>query len=307
MSRNWEVNDLDLAGTRLNEGRAPDIAFTSGGDLTLGAGNFFRVSPSSTGVLRRISGGNWLPGARVRLWAASAFTIVTGAAYGSGFYGISCSFSPVTVLAGGTAVLTFAGDVWVLDAQQASTTTVIGPAPTPGFGSALYTAKVVDPLKRTDVRCLLPWGGETGTLFSSLWEQISGASTWQARGFGGQIYGVDASGSPTIVLQDGDIVASWCPTTVDPPWTDPIHFGLYEVVDCGFHWVPTPEHPETLMGASTKAIIRRTSDTNTSEKMQQGVFTLISGAGVQFAGRFLRLASAPETLDTDPMTFELLT
>jgi hypothetical protein len=167
-------------------------------------------------------------------------------------------------------------------------------------GTYLFSAKKSDPLVRVSARCLLPWGAETGTLFSSLWTQIAGVSTWQWSGFAGQLLGFDSSGSPTIVLQDGDIVVSWCPVTVEPPWTDPVHFFTYEVVDCGFHMVGG-------FGVSTKPVIRRTSDANTPSGLRNGAYVRITGSGVQYEGKYLRITTAdPIEVDVTPLTLELL-
>jgi hypothetical protein len=167
-------------------------------------------------------------------------------------------------------------------------------------GSYLYPAKKSDQLARTEARCLLPWGAATGTLFSSLWTQISGVSTWQWSGFAGQLYGMDSTGSPGIVLEDGDVVVSWCPVTIDPPWTDPVHFFTYEVVDCGFHMVGE-------WGVSTKPVIRRMPDANTSAGLCNGAYVYIGGTGVQYEGKYLRITTDnPIVVDATALTLELL-
>lgn len=144
-------------------------------------------------------------------------------------------------------------------------------------GSYLYTAYIEDPLYRGAARCLLPHG--EGTAFIGIWTQTSGVSTW-TWSYAGRLYGADASGAGSIELQDGDIVYSWD----DVPYgDDAVHFGPYEVVDCGYHLVQAPGAPEgVMMGVSSKPVIRRITTANTPSGLCHGMVMYVEEEGAYF-------------------------
>lgn len=106
---------LIVDGYRLLTGLGAAATISSGGDLTLGSGNTFTVSPGTGGVLRRISGTDWISGSHVALRASSTLTITGGSSAGSGFYPVVVpSGSSATVATGALALFWFFSNEWVL-------------------------------------------------------------------------------------------------------------------------------------------------------------------------------------------------
>lgn len=176
-----------------------------------------------------------------------------------------------------------------------NTTTIVN-APT--TGATLFPCDIPDPLLRGDAVGLLPHGSGVGFGDGFTWFVIPGQSRWQA-GMAGPL--VPYGG--TLQAQDGDLIFAW--SSVPYGAYEPQSYGLYRVVDCGFHWVPTPGHPETLMGQSTKAVIERASSANTPAGLCHGMTVHIVGRdAVEHNGDYFTLTTAdPIVVDTTALTF----
>jgi hypothetical protein len=162
-------------------------------------------------------------------------------------------------------------------------------------GSYLFPSHKTDPLLRPTARAMLPHG-EAILEFT----QISGVSTWQFVGAAGQLYGMDSSYNNTITFVDGDLCFIYNPI---PYGTDAIHFGLYEVLDCGLHWVPTPGHPETPMQVLTQPVIRRHPTCNTPDGLCNGMFFQVE-AGAYYENEYFTLTTEdPIVVDTTELAF----
>lgn len=106
-------HDLDPNQHRYLGGRGVDATFTAGGDLTLGQGNYFKITPASTAILRRIAGADWTAGSPVVLEATVEITIAPGSSSGGGLYGISTPTGEnLVVEAGAVFAVSFNGSLW---------------------------------------------------------------------------------------------------------------------------------------------------------------------------------------------------
>ncbi len=233
-------------------------------------------------IAQQIVGGTF-----VGLWlktgtAATAWTLISGdSGVFPGFY--PGPMAPVGVDFAGDSGLAADGNHShpLIDAEVA--------------GRYLFPCYVPDPLLRPTARAMLPHGeGIMGFI------QIAGISTWEFDGYPGQLYGVDASYGNTIAFVDGDLCFIYTPV---PYGTDAARFGLFEVLDCGAHWVPTPEHPETPMLLTTKPIIRRHSSANTPSGLCHGM-TFQVDMGAYYQGEFFTLNNAdPIVVDETELDF----
>jgi len=170
-------------------------------------------------------------------------------------------------------------------------------------GSYLYPALVIDPKVRQSCKGMVPNGSGVG--FGMSWGPIGGGM-WQHSAAGQlpiQTAGTDVT---EFKAQDGDRLFAYSPAYSD---SERQYYGIYEVLDCGFHMVPTPGHPETLMGVSTQAVIRRALDCNTPETLCHGMVVQIEGpVGVQHNGDYFTLSTAdPIAVDTTDLTFSIIT
>ena len=104
-------HDLSPNGHRLLMQRGDDVAIVDGA-ITLTGGNFFRLT--GTGPLSYITRTDWLEGSPVFLQspAGNAIVYAHGASPPSGTVSIASASSPITVLAGQVAQLSYDGEEW---------------------------------------------------------------------------------------------------------------------------------------------------------------------------------------------------
>lgn len=168
-------------------------------------------------------------------------------------------------------------------------------------GALLYPALNPDSKLRKPCKGLLPYGEGVG--FSTIWASI-GLGMWQRSATGP----LNFSPSDTAVLpaQDGDRVFAYSPVPYGS--YEPQSYGIYDVLDCGFHMVQAPGAPAgVLMGVSSNAIIRRSTDANTPANLCSGMVVQIVGPdGVGHNGDYFTLTSAdPVVVDTTALAFSI--
>ena len=106
-------HDLDPNQHRYLGGRGVDATYSAGGDLTLGQGNYFKVTPTSTATLRRIAGADWTAGSTVVLEPTVTTTFAPGSASGGGLYAITTPTGEnLVVEAGAPVAVSFDGSLW---------------------------------------------------------------------------------------------------------------------------------------------------------------------------------------------------
>jgi len=106
-------HDLDPNQHRYLGGRGADATYSAGGDLTLGQGNYFKVTPTSTATLRRIAGADWTAGSTVVLEPTVTTTFAPGSASGGGLYAITTPTGEnLVVEAGAPVAVSFDGSLW---------------------------------------------------------------------------------------------------------------------------------------------------------------------------------------------------
>jgi hypothetical protein len=164
-------------------------------------------------------------------------------------------------------------------------------------GQYLYPARIGDSMWRGEALYILMHAPELADGYGfdngiEDWTQITGICTWQ-RFTTGQIYGRDSEGGNTIVLNDGDIVACW----LISPNLDAPYMGLYEVVDCGSHFVGG-------FPSYTNAVIKRTTNANTPTGLRDGMTFQVVGTDAEFEDEyFTQTADDPIVVDTTPLVF----
>lgn len=106
-------HDLDPNQHRYLGGRGADATYSADGDLTLGQGNYFKITPASTATLRRIAGVDWTAGSPVVLEPTVTTTFAPGSSSGGGFYGMTTPTGEnLVVEAGAPVAVSFDGLLW---------------------------------------------------------------------------------------------------------------------------------------------------------------------------------------------------
>jgi len=170
---------------------------------------------------------------------------------------------------------------------------IIPPGAPPGATPEmfLYPSEVPDPLLRASVKCLLAKMGEGLSFGGSApyWVPIAGVSTYQANVVG-TVRGIDSSGNSTIALNAGDRVLAVEQGLISFGG-DAAYFGPYVVINSG--------------SSSTKAVIARTSDANTSATLCNGMTVFVNaGSGVEYAEYYFTLTTSdPIVVDTTSLAF----
>jgi hypothetical protein len=313
-------HDLDPNEHRILGGRGADIILTSSGDVTLGEGNFFRIIVAEDAtILGRIAVADWPIGSAIDLQFIGGVTIANGFLGGDGFAGIiTPNGTDIVAITGAVARLVRAPDDWRFE-NSGSNLTLSSAAPLPdciGGNPGLYTgdkaaaeghqhpliptavippasvestlfpAPVPNPLYRGEAIGLLQHGEGGASLTAT-----SGISTWYVGTAPGQLFVRDATGDATILAQDGDFIGYWMPG-LEPDSPSRTHLGLYKVIDCGHHVVPTPGHPETPMVVTTVPIIARTTSANTPAWLCRGsIWSIVATGGAEYAGYSFTLAT----------------
>jgi hypothetical protein len=172
------------------------------------------------------------------------------------------------------------------------------PPDSPVPGALLYPALKPDSKLRRPCKGLLRHGSGVG--FNMAWEPIGGGM-WRRTGAGPLNFA--PADVAVIPAQDGDRVFAWSGMYTESEFQ---YYGVYDVLDCGFHMVQAPGAPAgVLMGVSSQAIIRRAADANTPATLCHGMVVQIDGPdGVEHNGDYFTLDTAdPIVVDTTGLTF----
>lgn len=175
------------------------------------------------------------------------------------------------------------------------------PGTTPTPGALLYPGLSPDSKLRAPCKGMLPHGEGVG--FGTNWISI-GNGMWQRSSLGQLNY--SPADTAVVPASDGDRVFAWSSTPFGPD--EPQAYGIYDVLDCGFHMVQAPlAPPGVLYGVSSQAIIRRSADASTPANLCHNMVVPIVGAtGVEHNGDYFTLTTAdPIVVDTTGLTFSI--
>lgn len=292
-------HDLDPNQHRYLGGRGVDATFTAGGDLTLGQGNYFKITPASTAILRRISAVDWTSGSTVVLEPTVTTTFAPGSSSGSGFYPIETpTGAGLEVEAGVPIAVSFNGSTWkvhkaaddhLVKARNADATTVGGlmekTADSPTVTRELTTESGVEKVRFNATPAVPVVGGSwlyTGSIQATnlLDPVVAFVKTYDGNGWGigdsslftalpggvafehkavGALKGLDTVGSETIALVQGDRVAFFFDNPTDGH---------------KYYWICTVT---TLGDGSTKAVVTKSNDT-----LVHGATFKVAGVGAEY-------------------------
>jgi hypothetical protein len=177
------------------------------------------------------------------------------------------------------------------------------PAPPAVSGQKLYTANIADPTHHPTVRFVFT-GPQTGTggewaVFGSGWVSL-GSGMWRGIVAGRSNFAAEMCDGVTPA--DGDRFFAGATSLVYAPQKP--NTGLYRVIDCGEHIVPTPGHPETPTTLTTYPIVQRVDDADSAAEFEAGIWCVVQ-EGTIHGGLWVHLLTvAPITLGTTALAWE---